>query len=110
MSKRSKEDRGRFSSKRKVDAVLRLLRGEKTLDELSRELGVTAAKLSEWRELFLGGGEVGLRSRDGSAEDEEIKRLQAKVGEMTMEIELLRDKARKLEVNAPSFPWRKSRQ
>ena len=37
-----KQDRGRFSSKRKMEAVVRLLGGE-DLDLLSRELGVTAA-------------------------------------------------------------------
>jgi transposase-like protein len=41
-------DRGRFSAKRKTAAVLRLLRGE-DLELISRELGVTAATLSEWR-------------------------------------------------------------
>ena len=35
-----KSDRGRFSAKRKRDAVLRLLRGE-DLDLVSREAGVT---------------------------------------------------------------------
>jgi hypothetical protein len=39
-------ERGRFSSRRKTEAVLRLLRGE-DLDSLSRELQVTAATLSE---------------------------------------------------------------
>ena len=45
-------DRGRYSARRKAEAVLRLLRGE-DLDALSRELGVTAATLSQWRDLFL---------------------------------------------------------
>jgi hypothetical protein len=39
------QDRGRFSAKRKTDAVVRRLRGE-DLETLSRELGVTAATLS----------------------------------------------------------------
>ncbi len=39
-------DKGRFSPQKKVEAVLRLLRGE-DLDTLSRELGVTAARLSD---------------------------------------------------------------
>jgi len=50
-----RNDRGRFSSRRKTEAVLRLLRGE-ALDAVSRELGVTAATLSGWREAFLAGG------------------------------------------------------
>jgi hypothetical protein len=38
---KQKEDRGRFSSKRKMEAVLRPLKGE-TLDAVSRDLGVSA--------------------------------------------------------------------
>ena len=108
MSKRKKEDRGRFSSKRKVTAVLRLLKGE-DLDTLSRELGVSAATLSAWRDSFLSGAEANLKSREPSAADDENLRLKAKVGELTMQVELLQEKAAKLEVNAPNFPWRKSR-
>jgi putative transposase len=40
-------ERGRFSSRRKMESVLRLLRGEE-LDALSRELGVGAATLTSW--------------------------------------------------------------
>lgn len=38
-------ERGRFNAQRKMEAVLRLLRGEE-LDALSRELGVTGATLA----------------------------------------------------------------
>ena len=38
---RGASDRGRWSSKRKLEAVLRVLKGE-DLDSLSRELGVSA--------------------------------------------------------------------
>ena len=44
--------RRRMSAGRKREAVLRLLRGE-DLELVSRELGVTAAELSGWREAFL---------------------------------------------------------
>ena len=44
-----RDGRGRWSAKRKFAAVLRLLRGE-DLETLSRELGVTAATLSGWRD------------------------------------------------------------
>lgn len=108
MSRRKKEERGRYTAKRKADAVMRLLKGE-DLDTVSRELAVTAATLSEWREAFLAGAEANLKSREPTAADDENLRLKAKVGELTMENELLREKAQKLEVNAPSFPWRKSR-
>jgi len=108
MAKRAKEDRGRYTAKRKADAVMRLLKGEE-LDTLSRELGVTAATISAWRDAFLAGAEANLKSREPSPVDDDNMRLKAKIGELTMEVELLREKATKLEVNAPNFPWRKSR-
>ena len=49
---KSKTERGRFSSRKKVDVVLRVLRG-KGLDLVSREAGVTAATVSEWRGQFV---------------------------------------------------------
>jgi transposase-like protein len=47
----------RFSARRKVEIVLGLLRGD-DLAMLSRELGVTAARLSRWRAQFLSAGRV----------------------------------------------------
>lgn len=49
-------ERGRYSSSRKVESVLRVLRSG-DLDSRSRDLGVTAATLSEWRDgIFAAGG------------------------------------------------------
>src|SRR5512135_2866485 len=59
-------DRGRFSANRKAEAILRLLRGE-DLEAVSRELGVTAATLSSWRDAFLDGGKAALLPRGGGA-------------------------------------------
>ena len=103
------KSKGRWSSKRKSAVVVRLLRGE-SLDEVSRETGVTAARLSEWRESFLAAGEEGLKQRsldlDQAAEFEEKRRLQAKIGEMTMEQELLLEKIHRLEGDRPFLGWR----
>lgn len=55
-------ERGRWSTGRKTEVVLRLLRGE-DIDGLSRELGVTAAKIAEWRDRFLDGGQANLKTR-----------------------------------------------
>ncbi len=87
-SSEPRPERGRFSSRRKTEAVLRLLRGEE-LDVLSRELGVTAATLSQWRERFLTGGQASLKSRPADDRDEAIRRLQARFGENTLANELL---------------------
>ena len=42
----------RWSTRRKVEVVLRLLRGE-DLGEVSRELRVSPVDLEEWRRVFL---------------------------------------------------------
>ena len=94
------ERRRRMSARRKQSAVLRLLRGE-DLELISRELGVTAAELSAWREAFLGAGEAALKTRPADGRDLEIGRLKAKVGELTMANELLEAKIERLEGGRP---------
>ena len=103
----SRGERGRWSSRRKTEVVLRVLRGE-DLDALSRELGVTAGTIAQWRELFLASGQAGLKSRVADERDDEVGRLRAKIGELTMENELLRERARRAEVGGP-FGRRRSR-
>lgn len=97
----------RFSACLKVEIVLRLLRGE-DLDLLFRELGVTAARLSKWREQFLSAGRAVLKKRPQDARDLEIARLQQKLGEVTMDNELLQKKIERLEDGRP-LPQRRSR-
>jgi transposase len=91
---------GRFSSKRKREAVLRLLRGE-DLELVSRELGVTAAKLSEWRDAFLNGAEAALRERATDEKDLVIRQLREKVGQLAMDNELLEQKIERMEAIRP---------
>src|SRR5918993_3852277 len=92
--------RRRMSAGRKREAVLRLLRGE-DLELVSRELGVTAAALSGWREAFLAAGEASMRSRPADARAAEIGRLKERVGEPTMTAELLEAKIGRLETASP---------
>ena len=92
---------GRFSARRKTETILRMLRGE-ALDGLAREFGVTAATLAQWREQFLTGGQAALKSRGSDdVRDDEIQRLRAKVGEITMNNELLLERCHRLEANLP---------
>jgi transposase-like protein len=92
--------RRRMSAKRKQSAVLRLLRGEE-LELVSRELAVTAAELSAWRDAFLAAGEASLKTRPADGRDVEIGRLKAKVGDLTMANELLEVKIERLESGRP---------
>jgi putative transposase len=79
---------------------MRLLRGE-DLDRVSREMRVTAATLSSWRDDFLAGAEANLKTRLPGPQDEEILRLKAMIGDLTMRNEVLRERSRALEANLP---------
>ena len=98
----------RMTAGRKRDAVLRLLRGE-PLELVARELSVTAADLSAWRDAFLEAGEASLKSRARDDRDERIERLQSKLGEVLMDNELLHTKVERLEGGAPLGPRRSRR-
>lgn len=90
----------RFSAQRKLGAVRRLMRGE-PLELVARELNVTAARLSGWQDRALLGAGSALKDRERDRRDDEISRLKGKVGEMTMENELLREKIRHMESGSP---------
>ena len=97
----------RMTASRKRDAVLRLLRGE-PLEIVARELAATAADLSGWRDAFLDAGAASLKSRARDDRDETIDRLRTKVGELTMDTELLYAKIARMEAGAP-FAARRSK-
>jgi hypothetical protein len=68
---------------------------------VSRDLGVTAAELSAWRDAFLAAGEASLKTRPADGRDVEIGRLKTKVGDLTMAHELLKVKIEHLEAGRP---------
>ena len=88
--------RPRWSAGKKLDAVLRLLRGG-PLEALSRELGVEAHRLAAWRDDFLDGGKEALKGQrpDRSADGRALRQAERKVGQLTMENEVLRAAAEK---------------
>jgi hypothetical protein len=89
----------RMTAGRKRDAVLRVLRGE-PLEIVARELAVTAADVSGWRDAFLDGSAASLKSRARDDRDATIARLRTKVGELTMDAELLHARIERLEAGA----------
>ena len=90
----------RFSVQRKMAVVARLLRGE-PLELVARETNVSIARLSEWRERALAGAATALKERERDDRDDEIARLKSKVGEITMDNELLYAKIEALEGKRP---------
>ena len=79
----------RWSVGRKREVVLRLLRGE-SAESLSRALGVPLYRLEGWRERALSGIDGSLREREGDAVSEELAAAMKRIGELTMENEVLR--------------------
>ena len=69
-----------------------------TVKPLSKNPG---AIHSQWRDQFLAAGQASLKSRAPDARDEANRRLQAKIGELLMENELLYAKVDQLEAAGP---------
>lgn len=79
----------RWSVARKRDVVLRLLRGE-SAELLSREIGVPLYKLEQWRQKAEAALEGALKERETDAASGELAAAMQRVGELSMEVELLR--------------------
>jgi transposase-like protein len=76
----------RWSAQRKIELVLRLLRGE-ALDAVSRETQVPGHELESWKRVFLETGTRGMKSR-AEPEERELTLARAKIGELMMRLEL----------------------
>jgi transposase-like protein len=87
----------RWTTKRRSALVLEILRGDTTAAEAARKHGLTVAEVEDWKERFLSGAENALRSKplDEEAQKEaEIKRLKQKVGELVMDMDILKEAAK----------------
>ena len=96
----------RWSAGRKREVVLRLLRGE-SLDALSREVGVEIYRLEDWKERALAALERGLKDQTGEPGAAALDAAKRHIGELSMDNELLRERARAAERRRP-LPMRRS--
>ena len=79
----------RWSVAHKREVVLRLLRGE-NVELLSRELGVPIFKLEQWRQKADAALDGALKEREAEAGSTELAAAMQRIGELSMENELLR--------------------
>ena len=79
----------RWSVARKREVVLRLLRGE-SAELLSRELGPPIFKLEQWRRKAEAALDGALKEREGDPADGQLTAALQRIGELSMENELLR--------------------
>lgn len=103
-----KEKKRRLSARMKQHIVMQVLRGD-DLELVSREHGVTAALITQWRDEFLEAGMTALKGRGRNGEPPEVANLHKKIGEITMDNELLRDKIRRMEAGYPLARRRSSK-
>jgi transposase len=81
----------RWSVGRKREVVLRLLRGE-SVELLSRELGLPIFRLEQWRQKAETALEGALKDRDTDPASSELAAAMQRIGELSMEVELLRSR------------------
>ena len=78
----------RITSKIKTEIVLKVLRGE-DLELLSREYSVCIKDIHQWRNEFISNGLEGFKTRH---DDTKLSRAERKIGQLEMEIELIKKK------------------
>jgi transposase-like protein len=94
MSTEHDETLKRWTAKRRVALVMEILRGETSVAEAARKHALTVAEIEEWKKRFLSGAENALRSKpldDEAQKTQEIKRLKQKVGELVMDMDILKE-------------------
>lgn len=86
--------RRRWTARRKRDIVLEGLSGKASVAEVCRREGITQSMFYEWKEAALAKMEEALayggRTKEEYEKDKEIERLQRKIGQLTMDVEILK--------------------
>ena len=93
-----KEDVQRWTTKRKAALVLSIVKGETSIQEAARQHGLTVAEIEDCKERFFIGAENALRARpkdDEALREEQIKKLRQKIGDLIMDIDILREAAKR---------------
>ena len=84
----------RWSLRRKLAVVQRLVAGE-SLELVSREIGVPIYQLEEWRDKAFLGMEEALKAQAYDPAERKLADAQRRIGELTMENALLRERCRR---------------
>ena len=88
------EDIQRWTARRRMALVLSVLKGELSEEDGARRHGLTVTEIADWRDRVLQAAHNALRSRPrdaDAAKDEQIRRLRQKVGELVVDVDLLKE-------------------
>jgi transposase len=84
----------RWTAQRKAAIILEVLKGQISVPEASRKYGFTQGEYRKWAEEFMRGGIEALKVNRKGLDAErrtEIRRLQAKIGQLVMENEISKE-------------------
>jgi len=98
VEEQDKDDVQRWTTKRKAALVLSIVKGETSIQEAARQHGLTVAEIEDWKERFFRGAENALRAKpkdDEALGEEQIKKLKQKIGDLVMDIDILREAAKR---------------
>jgi len=98
VEEQDKDDAQRWTTKRKAALVLGIVKGETSIQEAARQHGLTVAEIEDWKERFFLGAENALRAKpkdDEALREEQIKKLKQKIGDLVMDIDILREAAKR---------------
>ncbi len=87
----------RWTAQRKAAIIVDVLKGKISVPEACRRYGFTQGEYREWADEFMRGGVEALKINRRGLEAEyrsEIKRLQAKIGELVMDNEIRKEALR----------------
>ena len=87
----------RWTARRRTALVLSILKSEMAAEEVAHRHGLALSEVEDWKQRFLSAAHNALRSRprdEDAIKDEQIRRLKQKVGELVLEMDLLREAAR----------------
>ena len=95
-----KAKRKRHEPEFKARVALEALKGLKTIQQIAKEYKVHPVQVSEWKRLMVeGAAEAFNPGRAQTTEEDfakERKKLQAKIGELTIDLDWLREKSKQL--------------
>jgi hypothetical protein len=88
------EDIQRWTARRRMALVLSVLKGELSEEDGAKRHGLTVSEIADWKDRVLQAAHNALRSRPRDADaikDEQIRRLRQKVGELVVDVDLLKE-------------------
>lgn len=95
-----KAKRKRHEPEFKARVALEALKGVKTIQQIAKEYEIHPVQVSEWKKIMIHGAAEAFGPGKARTEEEEFarerKNLQAKIGELTVDLDWLREKSKQL--------------